>query len=189
MKKRISEAIPRIETAMAPHRSIAYDALTDIMLDALTEVHKALEEELPGAYEGWSFDRNVCGFRPEQMEKVATSGGPERLIQWFASMDEQEKMSLLMSFLDWERLRLNDFRARFPNSYQKWSAADDEALLEMYSTGSSWGTLSDHFGRNVNAVKLRLQYLGVDLGAEAARPRFPRRRATAPADQAQRSQE
>ena len=45
----------------------------------------------------------------------------------------------------------------------------------MYAGGSTWRALSNHFGRNVNAIKLRLQHLGIDLGADAASARFPRR--------------
>ena len=175
MKKKISEEAPRLEAVLAPHRSIAYDALTDIMMDALKDVSEWMNADECSGMDGWEFDRDVCGFRQEQLEKVFISGGGDRLLHWVAGMQEQDRLSLLMSFLDWDRLRMNDFRARYPNSFLKWSGSDDEALLEMYSSGSSWRTLSNHFGRNVNAIKLRLQHLGVDLGADAGRSRFPRR--------------
>lgn len=175
MKKKISEEAPRLEAVLAPHRSIAYDALTDIMMDALRDVSEWMNADECSELDGWEFDRDVCGFRQEQLEKVYISGGGDRLLQWVAGMQEQDRLSLLMSFLDWDRLRMNDFRARYPNSFLKWSGSDDEALLEMYSSGSSWRTLSNHFGRNVNAIKLRLQHLGIDLGADAGRSRFPRR--------------
>lgn len=176
MKKKISEETALLEAVLAPHRSIAYDALTDIMMDALTDVIVFLNSDTVEGFDGWDFDRAVCGFRPDQMEKLVRKGSAEDLLSWVSMMAEQEKLSLLMAFLDWERLRLNDFRARYPNSFLKWSLADDEELRAMYAAGSSWRTMSARFGRNVNAIKLRLQHLGVDLGAEAARPRFPRRR-------------
>ncbi len=175
MKKKISEEAPRLEAVLAPHRSIAYDALTDIMMDALRDVSEWMNIDECSGLDGWEFDRDVCGFRQEQLEKVFISGGGDRLLHWVAGMQEQDRLSLLMSFLDWDRLRMNDFRARYPNSFLKWSSSDDEALLEMYSSGSSWRTLSNQFGRNVNAIKLRLQHLGIDLGADAGRSRFPRR--------------
>ncbi len=175
MKKKISEEAPRLEAVLAPHRSIAYDALTDIMMDALRDVSEWMNADECSGMDGWEFDKDVCGFRQEQLEKVFISGGGDRLLHWVAGMQEQDRLSLLMSFLDWDRLRMNDFRARYPNSFLKWSGSDDEALLEMYSSGSSWRTLSNHFGRNVNAIKLRLQHLGIDLGADAGRSRFPRR--------------
>ncbi len=180
MKKKISEDSARLEAVLAPHRSIAYDALTDIMIEALDDVAGFLNNDDCVGQDGWDFDRDTGGFRREQLEKVFLSGGGDRLLHWVAGMQEQDRMSLLMAFLNWDRLRMNDFRARYPNSFQKWAPSDDEALLEMYRSGSSWRTMSDHFGRNVNAVKLRLQHLGVDLGADAGRTRFPRRQAVAP---------
>ena len=171
MKKKLSEESTRLEAVLAPHRSIAFDALTDILIEALDDTVAFLD---PGG-EGWEFDKDVCGFKRDQLEKAFLTGGGERLLHWVAGMPEQDRMTLLMSFLNWDRLRMNDFRARYPNSFLKWSSADDESLLEMYSSGNSWRTLSDHFGRNVNAIKLRLQHLGVDLGAEAGRPRFAHR--------------
>ena len=175
MKKKISEESTRLEAILAPHRSIALDALTDIMIEALDELAGYLNTDEFIDSDGWEFDRGVCGFRQEQLKKVFLSGGGERLLHWVAGMQEQERLLLLMAFLNWDRLRMNDFRARYPNSFLKWTSADDESLLEMYSSGNSWRTLSDHFGRNVNAIKLRLQHLGIDLGAEAGRPRFARR--------------
>ena len=179
MKKKISEESPRLEAVLASHRSIAIDAMTDIMMDALTELNEVLNNDLQPD-EGWEFDRAVCGFRPEQLEKVYLCGDAERMVHWVSGMAEQERMSLLVAFLNWDKLRMNDFRSRYPNSFTKWMPADDEALLEMYGSGRTWRTMSDHFGRNVNAIKLRLQHLGVDLGAEAAHSRFPSRAIASP---------
>lgn len=183
MKKKISGESLRIEAVLASHRGIATDALTDILLDALTDVCGILKQEGEPGFEGWEFDRVVSGFRPEHLEKVYICGDDEHLLHWVMGMQEQEKMSLLMAFLNWDRIRMNDFRSRFPNSFTKWTPSDDEALLEMFAAGRTWSAMSDHFGRNVNALKLRLQHLGVDLGAEAASPRFQRRAAAAPQPQ------
>lgn len=172
MKKKISDEAPRIEAVLTPFRSTAYDMLKDLLSDALVELSIAFHSEEP---EEWEFNRSVCGFRPEQLERVILNRDSDGLRNWLSEIPEQDRLSLLMALMDWERMRMKDFRTRYPNSFTKWSAADDETLLELYSGGTSWRTLSDHFGRNVNAIKLRLQFLGVDLGAEAGRPRFPRR--------------
>ena len=167
-----------ITDMMAPHRSIAYDAVTDIMLEAFEELSDYLNDEHLSGAEGWTFNRQVCGFRPEQMEKIyemAKSGEP---VVWLTGLTEGEKFALMMAFMDWDRLRMKEFRNRYPRSFTKWEPAEDEALLEMYPQRTSWRELSSHFGRNVNAVKLRLQHLGVDLGAEAGRARYLRRPGT-----------
>ena len=175
MKKKISELAPNLEAVLAPHRGIAYDALTDVLMDALEEVVFLLNGEASGADEGLEFDKRVCGFRPEQMERISKCENPEKLLHWVSGMAEQERLSLLMVFLNWDEIRMREFRARFPNSFMKWNPSDDEELRRMYATGSTWRALSNHFGRNVNAIKLRLQHLGIDLGADAASSRFPRR--------------
>lgn len=167
-----------ITDMMAPHRSIAYDAVTDIMLEAFEELSDFLNDEHLSGVEGWTFNRQVCGFRPEQVEKIyemAKSGEP---VVWLTGLTEGEKFALMMAFMDWDRLRMKEFRTRYPRSFTKWEPAEDEALLEMYPQRTSWRELSSHFGRNVNAVKLRLQHLGVDLGAEAGRARYLRRPGT-----------
>ena len=173
MKKKISELAPNLEAVLAPHRSIAYDALTDVLMDALEELLLLLKKEEAG--EGFEFDKRVCGFRPEQIERLTKCGDSEKLLHWVSGMSEQERLSLLMAFLNWDEIRMREFRARFPNSFMKWNPSDDEELRRMYAGGSTWRALSNHFGRNVNAIKLRLQHLGIDLGADAASARFPRR--------------
>lgn len=173
MKKKISELAPNLEAVLVPHRSIAYDALTDVLMDALEEVLLLLKKE--EADEGFEFDKRVCGFRPEQMERLTKCEDSEKLLHWISGMSEQERLSLLMAFLNWDEIRMREFRARFPNSFMKWSTSDDDELRRMYAAGSTWRSLSNHFGRNVNAIKLRLQHLGIDLGADAASARFPRR--------------
>ena len=175
MKREISEEAVLFQDALAKYRSIAYDAVTDIMLEAVEELSGLLNDKEIAGEEGWSFNRSVCGFKPEQMEKICTivnAGGP---VTWLSCLTEGEKNGLMMSFLDWDRLRMQEFRSRYPKSFTKWEPAEDEALLEMYAHKPSWRAMSSHFGRNINAIKLRLQHLGVDLGAEAGRARYLRR--------------
>ena len=175
MKKDISEEAVLIRDVMAPHRSIAYDAVTDIMLEAFEELSDVLNEKDLSGEEGWTFNRSVCSFRPEQVEKIMEIGKFREPVVWLSSLTEGEKMAMMMAFMDWDRLRMQEFRDKYPRSFTKWEPAEDEALLEMYSRRLPWQAISGHFGRNVNAVKLRLQHLGVDLGAEAGRARYLRR--------------
>ena len=46
MKKKISEESPRLEAVLTSHRGIAVDAMTGIMMDALTELNEVLNKEL-----------------------------------------------------------------------------------------------------------------------------------------------
>ena len=172
MKKEISEAAVLFQDVLSPHRSVAYDAVTDIMLEALEELAGLLDDKEVAGEEGWVFNRPACGFKPEQLEKVSAMGKAGGPAEWLSSLTEGEKMAMMMSFMDWDRLRMKEFRSRYPKSFMKWEPAEEEALLEMYAHKPSWRALSSHFGRNINAIKLRLQHLGVDLGAEAGRARY-----------------
>ena len=176
MKKKISEAAGELEGIVGMHRNVAYDALTDILFDALCDVSAWLNAYGDDEAVEWEVDRQVCGFSREQLVKVLSGTDEGKIRLMLAEMPEFERLSLIMSFLNWDSLRIQNFRSRYPNSFMKWSPEDDEALMEMYSAGKSWRALSDRFGRNINAVKLRLQHLGVDLGAEAGRPRFNQHR-------------
>lgn len=167
-----------ITDMMAPHRSIAYDAVTDIMLEAFEELSDFLNDKGLSGAEGWTFNRQAGGFRPEQIEKIYEMGKAGEPVVWLSGLTEGERFALMMAFMDWDRLRMKEFRNRYPRSFTKWEPAEDEALLEMYPNRASWRELSSRFGRNVNAVKLRLQHLGVDLGAEAGRARYLRRPGT-----------
>ena len=175
MKREISEEAVLVQDVLAPHRSVAYDAVTDIMLEALEEVAGLLDDKEVAGEDGWSFNRSVCGFKPEQLEKISTMGKAGGPAVWLSCLTEGEKMAMMMAFMDWDRLRMQEFRSKYPKSFMKWEPDEEEALLEMYAHKPSWRALSSHFGRNINAIKLRLQHLGVDLGAEAGRARYLRR--------------
>ena len=94
-----------------------------------------------------------------------------------------DRIQLLKEFLDFNSLQMEDFRRRFPNAFKKWTKEEDAMLLESYqleledathNEGVDWDFLAFDLGRNVNAIKLRLEKLGVDLGSEAGRPRRQR---------------
>ena len=142
------------------------------MLEAFEELCNFLNDKNIVGEEGWSFNHPVCGFRPEQIERILELGKAGGPVQWLARLTEAERMAMIMAFMDWDRIRMREFRSRYPKSFMKWEPDEEEALLEMYSQKVSWRTLSSHFGRNINAIKLRLQHLGVDLGEEAGRARY-----------------
>ena len=72
---------------------------------------------------------------------------------------------------------MQELRARFPRAFTKWVAEEDQTLLAQYQDATAqgqkvnWGALAGRFGRNVNAIKLRLEHLGVNLGPDAGQPR------------------
>jgi len=68
-----------------------------------------------------------------------------------------------LAFLDLNALNNSVFRMKYPNAFQKWSEEDDKALVRLYNEGMTWADLSLKFGRNMNALKIRLQSLGYEV--------------------------
>ena len=86
---------------------------------------------------------------------------------------------LMMAFLDVQGLRRIVLRDRYPMAYKAWTDEEDASLRQLYDESSKsgdvipWPSIASCMGRNVNAVKLRLEYLGYDLGSDAGRSRRP----------------
>lgn len=157
---------------LSSHRKVADEAVADVMLDAFREVGALLAEteEAEGAV--LEFDKGAGAFKPADLENALVHWRKQDLVEWFIGLSELERTTLIMKFLDYDRLRIQEFRARYPKAFMKWSAEEDAELAAMYSGQCSWREMSAHFGRNTNALKLRLERLGFDLGANAGRSRF-----------------
>lgn len=157
---------------LSSHRKVADEAVADVMLDAFREVGALLAEteEAEGAV--LEFDKGAGAFKPEDLEKVLVHWRKQDLVEWFIGLSELERTTLMSRFLDYDRMRIQEFRARYPKAFMKWSAEEDAELAAMYKGQCPWREMSAHFGRNTNALKLRLERLGFDLGANAGRSRF-----------------
>lgn len=85
-----------------------------------------------------------------------------------------DRSRLIMEFLGISSLRMKEFRAKYPNAYAKWDRTADAQLLEERRRGASLQHLAQTFGRNVNAIKIRLEKLGAgDAETADASPRYP----------------
>lgn len=153
------------------YRSSAYEAVEKMMLAAFLKIGRLFSEEteIP--------EEPVYGLSPfvlQQIRKHAIEGNIE---EWLKVGDFGEKSQCLLDFLNVSSLQMKSLRTLFPRAFTKWSEEDDAALLDEYRRQSEaglpirWGELSGRFGRNPNALRLRLEHLGEDLGADAGRSR------------------
>ena len=84
---------------------------------------------------------------------------------------------LMMDFLDVQGLRRIVLKDRCPKAYKLWTDEEDASLRQLYDESAKsgdvipWPSIASCMGRNVNAVKLRLEYLGYDLGPDAGHSR------------------
>lgn len=65
----------------------------------------------------------------------------------------------LVEFLGLSQLRTNDSQKRFPNAFRKWSEEEERILLEGRRNGASYSSLSATMGRNVHALRLRMEHI------------------------------
>lgn len=162
---------------LSPLRSAAQDAVEDLMQEAFTSVGKLLVSTARDSGKRISFDKQVCGLAPFLLKHIYDYSMAGELEDWLAGDPDNDRYRRFSDFLDLFRMQQEGFRARFPKAYQKWTPEEDAELLRQYAIASDgekkvhWDELSHTFDRNVNAIKLRLGRLGINLGKESGVPR------------------
>ena len=151
---------------------MAHEALDDLMYETFLEIGEVLaeSEEVPGKAVG-----GLSSFALRQIRQHAQTGD---LAEWLASGADGDKSLYLRDFLNLGKLQMTELKSRYPRAFTKWTPEEDEGLLARYQKESEggrrvpWGRMATDLGRNPNALRLRLEHLGIDLGPEAGRPRL-----------------
>lgn len=174
----------RIQEVLDEHRSLAHGALDDLMYEAFLEIGRILNtpEEAAGESQAGSVPvptlpvGGLSAFALRQIQHHAAAGD---LADWLAGGADKDKCLYLRDFLNLGKLQAEELRLRYPKAFTKWTDDQDQALLAQYRQATeggrsvNWRQFSEPFGRNVNAIKLRLERLGINLGAEAGHSRRP----------------
>ena len=63
-----------------------------------------------------------------------------------------------------------DLKGRYAKFNERWTAEDTEELKQMAADGVSRADMSQQLGRTPNAIKMKLQSLGLYVPKPAARP-------------------
>ena len=160
----------RIQTILDEQRAQAHDALDDLMYESFLEIGALLSAPDTPA-------RAVAGLSPRTLQLIRQHHDAGDLAEWLTTGAGGNKSTCISQFLNLNALQMQELRARFPRAFTKWAAEEDQTLLAQYQDATTqgqkvnWGALAGRFGRNVNAIKLRLEHLGVDLGPDAGQPR------------------
>ena len=160
----------RIQTILDEQRAQAHDALDDLMYESFLEIGALLSAPDTPA-------RAVAGLSPRTLQLIRQHHDAGDLAEWLAAGAGGTKSICISQFLNLNALQMQELRARFPRAFTKWAAEEDQTLLAQYQDATTqgqkvnWGALAGRFGRNVNALKLRLEHLGVDLGPDAGHSR------------------
>ena len=174
----------RIREVLDEHRSLAHGALDDLMYEAFLEIGRILNtpEEAAGESQAGSAPvpalpvGGLSAFALRQIQHHAAAGD---LADWLAGGADKNKCLYLRDFLNLGKLQAEELRLRYPKAFTKWTDDQDQALLANYREATeggrsvNWRQFCEPFGRNVNAIKLRLERLGINLGAEAGHSRRP----------------
>ena len=160
----------RIQQILDEQRSLAYDALDDLMYEAFLEVGHVLTEngdaDQPQAVGGLS------SYALRQIRQHVADGN---LAEWLSAGADGDKSLYLRDFLNFNKLQMDELRVRYPRAFSKWT--EDEALLVCYRQEAQqgqkipWGQIAKQLQRNPNAIRLRLEHLGINLGSDAGRQR------------------
>lgn len=172
---RISEKKDAVESCLKFWRDSAYKSVCGTMADCFENLGMVFNDLEGEEDERIVFDRPVSGIPPELMYEIKEKYIAGTIESWIESMNVQEKAMTMMRFMNFDHFRMEDFKKRYPNAWRKWTEEEDTALLEAYrSSGEkiSWKGLSEKFSRNVNAIKIRLEKLGIELGDNAGRKRY-----------------
>ena len=170
----LSELRDSVKELIESQREVAIEALIEIMTETYSAVGRMIVESEDKSGEKFVCSKSVAGLSAAQLTTLVEKTRSGDLLEWFRTMDSFELVTMASDFAYFEKLRREAFRQKFPSSFKKWSSEDDALLKDLYESGRHWDEISSFFGRNVNAVKLRLQKLGYDLGPETAYPRFHR---------------
>lgn len=161
----------RMAAVLEVQRCMIYETVEDVIMETFYEIGQLMmtQEKIQGA--SLNFKKSMCGLPVDVLKDLRKHACEEDIPEWVASGAEGKRARLMLSFLDTNRLSQEDFRSKFPKAYTKWSDEEDITLMKMWSEGQSWPSMSGVLQRNVNALKLRLEKLGVDLGKDAGVPR------------------
>ena len=159
-----------IQQILDEHRSMAYEALDDLMYETFLAVGRLL------AASGSPPDRAVGGLSLYELRQILRHCEADDLADWLAAGADRDKSLYLRDFLNLGRLQMTELRSRYPRAFTKWTREEDDTLLARYHQQTesgrqvSWSELASAFQRNPNALRLRLGQLGIDLGKDAGRP-------------------
>ena len=170
----------RIQGLLHTYRAIARETIESLMQEAFEEIGRILEGEDGEPAPELPVNKPLHGLSPATLAQISQHHSLFDLADWLAEGADGQMPRLLSEFLELDRLRREDFRRRFPRAFHKWTPEEDAWLLKEYEMASSlagripWDDLADRCHRNPNALKLRLERLGVALRPEdSGRARYP----------------
>lgn len=165
-------------------RRIIDDAVDDLMIEAFERVGDLILSQEQATGRKADINGAMCGLSKQVLQDIYGHAQSSTVASWILEGADGKKVRLRMDFLNYDRMKIMDFKAAYPRAFTKWTPEEDDELVRLYRTALSlcapgarripWSNISARMGRNPNAIKLRLEHLGFDLGSEAGIPRHSR---------------
>jgi hypothetical protein len=71
-------------------------------------------------------------------------------------------LKTLLNFTPQDREEMiREARKKYPNAFEPWTEEDEKTLTERFRAGRSFEEIASEFGRNENAIRKRLEKLGL----------------------------
>lgn len=146
-------------------REIIADTRNSILENARLEISESKEtiadylDYVAGEGEEFEFTRSISGVMPSVGEKIKAD---RKAGKDFGECLDEITPSELLQFIGMGQLRMASLRERFPNAFRPWTAELDGKLEAMWCEGMSYKELSEAFGRNENAIKVRVVALELE---------------------------
>ena len=185
-----SSSEAHIQALLNESRAQAYEALDGFMSSVFYKIGlelACLEKDAPDEAASLMAKKQVAGLTSSTLRMIRNQFDYDDYEEWLADGLFGDKTRILSEFLNLNALKKEEFKCRFPNAFKKWTKDEDDSLLENYKRYmqgadpleetdelDGWYFMSLMLGRNVNAIKLRLEKLGIDLGTDAGHPRRDR---------------
>jgi len=115
-------------------RESTYKCVWEQMIDFFENLGRVLylieEEELMALV----FDKPVSGIPASLMETAKERFFTGKTREWMDEAGNGERAEMLMAFLNFDQLKMDNFKCRYPNAFHKWTEKDDAALLSAYNS-------------------------------------------------------
>ena len=147
--------------------------LSGILADSINSFCDEYDEQLKSTGEKYEFTKSVAGFTPDQLNLFVEKYYAEGVEEWIDEGADGMLDELILRFMHFREKNRDGLRKRFPCTFQKWSAQDDEDLRSIWmrtdQDNVKWEDLEEMFARPRNAIKIRLEKLGFTLPEPAVR--------------------
>ena len=163
----------QISAIIKQRRKHAIYDLKDSLIDMINTICEVYNDEMLLKPELYHFTKDLAGFTPEQLEIFLDKYDNEGVEAWIESGADGMLDDLIIRFVNFRKMNRGSMRLRFPCTFLKWSAQDDEDLRAIWmrtdQANPNWPDLEEMFGRPRNAIKIRLEKLGFTLPDPAVR--------------------